>query len=90
MGQKRVLIVGLTYPNQSNYLRDVVNDAIRVNDMLITYYGFDPDIIKLVVDAKGTINTPQLNDFRIKKTIKQINDEYICKKLSKMIKKNLR
>lgn len=40
------------------------------------------------MDAKGTMNTPPLNDFRIKKTTKQINDEYICKKLTKMIKKS--
>lgn len=88
MGKKRALIVGLNYPNQSNFLRDSVNDSIRVKDMLITYYGFAPNAVKLVVDAKGTMNTPPLNDFRIKKTTKQINDEYICKKLTKMIKKS--
>jgi len=71
MGQKRALIVGLNYRKESNYLRVSVNDAIRVKDMLISYYGFASDAVELVVDAKGTMNTPQLNDFRIKKTKKR-------------------
>jgi hypothetical protein len=89
MGQKHALIVGLTYPNETHYLRGFVNDAIRVKDMLINYYDFAPDDVKLVVDANGTMNTPQLNEFRVKETKTMINDEYICRKLSKMIKKIL-
>jgi len=62
MGQKRALIVGLTYLNETHYLRGHVNDAIRVGDMLINYYDFAPDDVKLMVDANGTMNTTQLND----------------------------
>jgi hypothetical protein len=87
MGQQRALIVGLTYLNETHYFKGPVNNAIRVKDMLINYYDFAPDDVKLVVDANGTMNTPQLNEFRVKETKTMINDEYICRKLSKMIKK---
>jgi len=39
--------------------------------MLINYYDFAPDDVKLVVDVDGTMSTPRLNESHIQDIGKQ-------------------